>query len=260
MTDAEKLFNETYARLLSAYSIILGFRQSFTEVSGAVKNQLHVKAETVFRTLIEDPQWKDLLISEPGSESARVFGDQDRQLAKKSAEALFKQNYGSLDAATLIFFHSLLDAIAFDYCRVTALHAPQDWEDDIENAKVPLLDAKNKSYDQILRARLDRHMENLERESLRRKIDRLQARCQPPPDWSPMYDYIYDGKTIEAFDEQRHAIIHGKALGKPLGIFPISDRSLHYLLKTGTYLMGLVNFKYKLRLDPNYIGRVWQKA
>lgn len=260
MTEAEKLFNETHARLLSAYSIILGFRNSFTEVSDAVENQLQVKAETMFRRLIEDPQWEGLLTSEPGLEGTRIFRGKDQQLAKKSAEALLKQNYGSLDAATLIFFHSLLDAIALDYCRVTALHAPQDWEEDIKNTQVPLLDAKKKSYDQLLRARLESHMEKLERESICFKMDRLLARCQPPPSWSPMYDYVFDRKIIEAFDKQRHAIIHGKALGKPLSIFAVSDSSLHYLLQTGMYLMGLVNFKYKLRFDANYIGQVWQKA
>ena len=65
MTEAEKLFNETYARWLSTYSIILGFRSSFTEVSDTVADRLKAKSVSLFRDLIEDSQWKGLLLVDP---------------------------------------------------------------------------------------------------------------------------------------------------------------------------------------------------
>jgi hypothetical protein len=40
VTEAEKLFNETYARWLHASSLIHGFRRSFTEVSDTVADRL----------------------------------------------------------------------------------------------------------------------------------------------------------------------------------------------------------------------------
>jgi len=46
VTEAEKLFNETYARWLYTYSVILGFRNSFTEVSANVANRLQ---ESLYR-------------------------------------------------------------------------------------------------------------------------------------------------------------------------------------------------------------------
>ena len=256
LTDAEKLFNETHARLLRAYSIILGFRNTFTNVSETVANQIQGQIESLFRSLTEDPQWEGLLISEPGSETKSL----DPQLARSAAHALLTQNYGSLDAATIVFFHSVLDGIAFDYCRVTMLHAPQDWEADLKQAQFPLLDAKHKSYDEILGVKLKRHLERLEKESLITKVDRLFARCTPQPTWSPMDGYTFDGNRLKAFDEQRHAIIHGDALGRPLNLYPVSDGSLRYIFQTAWYLMGLVNFKYRLKFDADYIGKSWQKG
>lgn len=149
---------------------------------------------------------------------------------------LFRQNYGSLDAATLVFIHSVLDELVFDYCRVTALHAPEDWEDDLKQVQISLLEAKNKTYNQILTAKIEKHLEKLARESLCTKTDRLFARCQPSADWSPMESYSFDRDRIQEFDKQRHEIIHGRALGKPLSIFTVSDESLHYLMQTGLYL------------------------
>jgi len=69
-----------------------------------------------------------------------------------------------------------------------------------------------------------------------------------------MAGYSFDQKQIELFDEQRHEIIHGKALGKPLSLFRISDENLFYIQQTGMFLMGLVNRKYGLKISPSY----WQ--
>ena len=65
MTEAEKLFNETYARWLQAYSLIHGFRRSFTEVSDTVADRLQAESVTLFPDLIEDPQWRGFYSSSP---------------------------------------------------------------------------------------------------------------------------------------------------------------------------------------------------
>jgi hypothetical protein len=88
------------------------------------------------------------------------------------------------------------------------------------------------------------------------KVDRLFARCNPPSGWSPMVGYVFDRERIRQFDDQRHEIVHGNALGKPLTLFQVSDENLLYVQKTGMFFMGLINFKYHLRIDPEY----WAKA
>ena len=179
-----------------------------------------------------------------------------KNLVGLGAQVIFKSSYASLDAAVLVFYHTLLDATAFDYCRVTVLHAPSDWVQDLKSTQVQLLETKSKSYDQLLHAKLGERLEKLERESLLTKVDRLFARCNPPSGWSPMVGYEFDRERIKRFDDQRHEIVHGKALGKPLTLFQVSDGSLLYVQKTGMFFVGPVNFKYQLRIDPEY----WPKA
>src|SRR5262249_3098878 len=109
-------------------------------------------------------------------------------LAGKTQESTIN----SLDAATILFAHSMVDGAAFDYCRVTALHAPEDWESDLLNKQVPLNIVRKESYEKIRDDKLRQALVDLEMESLRKKIDRLHARCQPPDKWSPMTGYMFD--------------------------------------------------------------------
>jgi hypothetical protein len=151
-----------------------------------------------------------------------------------------------------VFYHSVLDAAALDWCRVTALHAPEDWEPEMKNSQVLLLESKSKSYIELLKAKINERLERLERESLLTKVDRLFARCSPPAGWSPMTGYEFDREKIRLFDEQRHELIHGNALGNPLMLFQVSEENLFYIQQTGMYFMGLVNRKYGLKIDIRY--------
>lgn len=65
-----------------------------------------------------------------------------------------------------------------------------------------------------------------------------------------MDNYAFDRDKLKLFDDQRHEIIHGATLGKPLTRFPISNENLFYVHQTGLFLMGLIVHKYGLRLSP----------
>jgi hypothetical protein len=62
--------------------------------------------------------------------------------------------YAQIDAATLIFYHSILDGVAFDCLRVTALQASSDWEKELSGMQVGLLEARDQTYEQLLRAKV----------------------------------------------------------------------------------------------------------
>jgi hypothetical protein len=251
MGEAEKLFNEAFARWLQASATVSNFRETFTAVASSATEHLELSATELFRKMHEDPQYRGILVDKTGEPaSARPVSDYQK-LGKTAAQVLFDTSYASLDAAAVVFYHSLLDALAFDCCRVTAIHAPRDWEQDLRNTQVQLLETQSKSYDQLLLGKLDERLDKLERESLLTKVDRLFARCNPPAGWSPMVGYAFDRDRIKRFDDQRHEIIHGTALGKPLTLFQISEDNLFYVTRTGMYLIGLINFKYGLQVDAN---------
>jgi hypothetical protein len=70
-----------------------------------------------------------------------------------------------------------------------------------------------------------------------------------------MSGYAYDKEQVKRFDDQRYEIVHEKALGKSLTLFPVSDESLFYILRTGMYFLGLIKFKYGLQLDPGQLSK-----
>ena len=177
-------------------------------------------------------------------------------LAKTGAKAMLGTTYAQVDAATLIFYHSILDGVAFDCLRVTALQAPSDWEKELSGMQVGLLDARDQPYEQLLRDKVNKRLVELERESLLTKVGKLFARCRPEHNWSPMHGYAYDQTRIKEFDGQRHEIVHGVAIGKPLALFPVTDESLFYPLRTGMFFVGLINMRYGLQIDP----KVWSAA
>src|SRR5262249_36314127 len=149
-----------------------------------------------------------------------------------------------ISAATILFAHSMVDGAAFDYCRVTALHAPEDWEADLLNKQVPLSLAREKSFAELRQVKLDTLLDDLEMESLEDKIDRLYARCRPERGWSPMHGYAFELARINRLDKLRQDIVHGEALGKPIEHV---DDEYDYMNRTCMYFMGLVNLRYGLK-------------
>lgn len=253
MTKAEELFNQAYVRNMKLWSSITTFRDSLLGVSDAVLKRQQEQVVKMYDSLAYDPAYRKLLVNPKG------FADKvDKvKFVATTADAFLKGTIDSLDAATVVFVHSVVDAAAFDYCRVTAVAAPADWEQDLKSTQIPLSDIANSSYEELLRRKLDDHLQKLERESLRTKIDRLSARCQPPPKWSPMNNYEFDSEIVKRLDDQRIEIVHGAALGRPLKVYPVSHDALWYLQRTTMYFAGLVNLKYGLQIDTAYASTLF---
>jgi len=256
VAEASKLLNETFARLIYATSVVSNFRTTLLAVSSDADKHLNSTLTDLVRDLFEAPEWKRLLVPiDPTAPQSPKKPDY-AALAKTGAKAMLGTTYAQVDAATLIFYHSILDGVAFDCLRVTALQAPSDWENELSGMQVGLLEARDQTYEQLLRAKVNKRLDELERESLLAKVGKLFARCKPEPKWSPMYGYAYDQTRIKQFDDQRHEIVHGSAVGKPLVLFPVTDESLFYLSRTGMFFVGLINMRYGLQIDP----KVWSTA
>jgi hypothetical protein len=254
--EASQLLNETFARLIHATSVVSNFRTTLLAVSPDADKHLSSKLTDLSRDLFEAPEWEGLLVPIDPTAPKSTRKPDYAELGKIGAKAMLGTTYAQVDAATLIFYHSILDGVVFDCLRVTALQARRDWEEDLANVQIGLLEARDQAYDILLRAKIDKRLEALERESLLSKVNKLLARCRPEHGWSPMHGYAYDQTRIQQFDDQRHEIVHGAAVGKPLTLFPVNDKSLFYLWRTGVYFVALISMRYGLQIDPN----VWSAA
>lgn len=242
-TPAEKLFSETHGRTLRAWSTVSIFRQVVQAGFEAATKAKTKEAESLYDRLISDPDYTKLVTDVEGFRKAMPKEKFVELGVKQSTETATNL----LNAATILFGHSMVDGTAFDYCRVTALHAPEDWEPDLSKKQVALSLVRQQPFEEILKLKLEDFLKDLERESLTDKIDRLHARCRPDRGWSPMHGYAFDPARIGRLDSLRQNLVHGDALGQPIDD---ANGEFEYMNRTCWYFMGLVNMRYGLRLDP----------
>ena len=189
-------------------------------VSPDADNHLKSKLTGMIRDWFEAPEWKGLLVPiDPRAPQPSKKPDYVA-LAETGAKAMLGTTYAQVDAATLIFYHPILDGVAFDCLRVTALQAPSDWEKELSGMQVGLLEARDEPYELLLRVKINKRLADLDRESLLTKVHKLFTRCKPEPNCSPMHGYAYDQERIDQFDDQRHEIVHGAAVRQTAHVVP----------------------------------------
>lgn len=154
----------------------------------------------------------------------------------------------AIDAASLIFMHSVLDDALDSFCRISAMHSPDDWEGEVDRKVVELRDIKNKPYSDLLQDALKKRLRDLRKESLLDKCEVLHRICKPPTQFTPIKGHKFDGDYLEAIDKKRHAVVHSGNLGKELKDI---EKDLLYLRDTANYFLNLINYKYGIKLNPN---------
>ena len=188
------------------------------------------------RTLREET---DNLLSAPDGSSESVIEYMKRVGSAGYAELQVNDAQGAVDAAALIFMHSVLDDAAMKCCRLIALAKPQEWEHWVDDKQVVLREVKEHGYDSLFHKALERRLSKLEYESLLAKADMILRLCKPPDGFSSQVDhYVYDRSRLSLLDEQRHRIVHG---GSWAGMFRRDEDDLEYLFNTGLYFLDLVS-------------------
>jgi hypothetical protein len=245
MTDGELLFNQIFTRWINREGFIRSFRRtSLTAMKEATRTIEKENARFVDE-LMTDPDLEKLFF-----DKAAFFETMPPdKIVEFMTQMTVSQAQIAVDAASIVFAHSFVDGAVLDYCRVTALVAPRDWESVIDQRQVPLSDVRAANYEQILKRKLDEFFAQLERESLLRKMDHLFARCKPPEKWSAMHGYVFDRERLEKLDRYRQEVIHGNG---PVQALADAGAEVDYLMRVTLFSQGLVNLRYGLRLDPFY--------
>lgn len=247
MTEPEKLFTETFTSCNSRFAVIFSFR----EIShlGLPTATLHIYDRYLqfADELFNDPEHEKLFIDK--QKAYETLGGVEA-LGGKMAQDQIKNYKASVDAASIIFAHSIIDNAALNYCLCSALKKPRDWEKFIEKKKVSIEEIKGLSVDEILSKKVNEYISSLDRESLLLKADRLFQVCQPPVGFAPLHNYAYDRDRLLKLDEMRHDIVH-KSSSVPM--LPNGDDDIWFLQKTANFFMALVNSKYDLRINPYHM-------
>lgn len=176
------------------------------------------------------------------------FRDRVGNLSRDSAVS---GGQNSIDAASLVFAHSILDYCANECCRISARVCVADWETAISDRKVTWEEFKDGNYSDVLGSRVSAYVEDISRRaSVMTRIDLLNQKCQPAPPFNRHgEEYHYERASLEKIDARRHEIVHRMALAMPLeGV----EGDLRYLEVTTEYLVYLMSYKYQLRIDLQF--------
>ena len=182
------------------------------------------------------------------SDREQVFSeDFRRDIAGKMTERRLQNAQAAVDAASLVFAHSILDDAASECCKVSSLVAPEDWRTNIEQRKVPLERVRNASFDDLYHEYLSEFMEQLTREPLMKRMEFLNQKCQPVHQMMVhKVKYNYDPERVKALDKPRHDVIHRVAINQQ---FPTIEADLEFLEHTCRFVVRLIVQHYRVRLD-----------
>ena len=242
MTKAQKLFSHLFWDSIQRWGVIHSFRRVGLAGIPAASNRVERESRLLARKFTHSPEWAHLF-----KDRARFRDEGGEAMAARTlVERALTDFHGALDAATIVFAHSILDDLALDACHVTMLQAPRDWAPFFSKRKVELADVENQTHDQLLSKMLADHLEVLDRKSLLAKLEHLTALCRPPPNFEGVKGFRLDQKRLVALDNLRHRIVHDGAIEA----IPSIDEDLEFMGDVSRTFVALIHHRYGLQVDP----------
>jgi len=244
---ANTLFTDTFVRSTKGFAFIFSFRWLARTGLERSFNFLRDDCLILFQELETNPDYKGILIDiDPNRHSSPNWA----RVADIAAQGQAAGFSVAVDAACLVFAHSVLDDAALQYCRVTATVSPSSWERFVIDKKIRLSEAKNETYRGLLQQNIERYLKKLEKESLLVKIDKLFAVCQPVPGYKPIRRFSYDRARLQDLDTLRHSIIHQSG---PVRKLPKGEDDIRFMQLCGLYMVDLVNTRFGVQIDANQL-------
>jgi hypothetical protein len=244
MTAAEIALTETLRRLWKNWATILSLRQvSDVAIPIAARPLATIHRDFVDQISI-DPQYKKIIVNLDGSEA--TWDEDTKNILRTAMTAgVMTSAKAAVDAASIVFAHSVLDDTAWSYLRVCALACPADWEAIIAKKQISLASVREKSFEAVRNEKIKEKLDELERKPLLEKVELLLQLCKPPETYAPVNNYVYDRDRLRQIDEVRNGIIHKDGMGKTLD--NIED-DLDFVQKTAIYFLALVNLRYGVQV------------
>lgn len=252
MEEAIEFFTRTVHTSWNRFSDVLTFRHMARLGMPVASRIIHDQFVKFTHELHTNPKYDKLFINKKAAIEAWESIGGLAGLAKSMADNQSKNFEKSVDAASLIFAHSVLDGVALDYCKATAMVSPVSWEQFLDKKQVAMQEIRGKTYESLLKTKVEEHLQALDRESLLAKVERLFALCKPPEGYDPIRDYKYDRDRLLALDRNRHTVIHKLNLENPL---PGGDEDISFFMSTANYLMAMIAERFDLRIDTNIFMR-----
>jgi hypothetical protein len=171
-------------------------------------------------------------------------------------EQVLQNASGSLDAASLVFAHTILDDALSSFAEMTAEVAPAFWQKRVEKKKIELAQVAAHSREELISMAIRDELSRIKRnDSLSKKALLLHEICGLTPK-ATNPEYQWDIDTLLEIDQTRKEIVHGDLLGKEI---PEAEQKLKYLQNTSYYFMVMMHEAFGLRLDPEALSNATKR-
>jgi hypothetical protein len=118
----------------------------------------------------------------------------------------------AVNAAVLVFGHSVTDSVIDELLEISARGVPERWKTDPEEFRVTLQELRQTALEDYARKALGRLVQRQKSRSLPAKVEYLftTSRCGPDA-----FGIKLDSELLAAADVARHAIVHGARFTEP---------------------------------------------
>ena len=204
----------------------------------------HVEENTIKTAKVElaKPEWRQFVSIEALDDMPGLMDLVLRSVAGRSLR-ISKQ---AIDAAALVFAHTILDGTLTECCLVAFDAAPSDWFSFVKKRKIELGDLQNSSAADLRHQKALEYVNQLSRESMVKRLETLHKLCVPKLKGEKPFTYWVTTEELEKFDRLRHNVIHVRGFAQPI---PDIQEEVLFALVLGVSALALVGKAYGLTAE-----------
>ena len=237
-------FDRVIAFVIRRFGQIRSFLETAKISMAEGESRIHVDSLASVTDLFSNPAYDDFF-KDKVSLIAELGGKEE--FADASARLQIERFSNTARAASLVFSHSVLDAVAFDLLRITAHEDPTCWHPHVKHKKLNVEDLLNDKGEEVIQNAIAKAVKDMEMQSLQKKIERLFSICQPSDQATTVQGFKYSSDRIDSLDRRRIDIVHGQGPEGPVQ-FSVSD--LDDVQATCIHLCMSVNHRFGCKIDP----------
>jgi hypothetical protein len=234
-------FADSYRNSLSRWGMIERFRKIASIGIPKAYDDYFSYAKQALKMVKPGAEYEGLLIA-PSS----LFKEPNlEEFIKEVTQESIKDSMVIIDAISIVYAHSLLDAFLFDLIEIAGEIEPRIILRIRKDKTIKAIELLDNSISDIISTEAKKIIEKWERESIPIKTDLLYMICNPGTDFQTVKDFSFDKKRLEKFDRLRHDIVHG------LRTAPCTAEvreELNYLSNLDLHFIAMMNYKFDLKL------------
>ncbi len=248
--DGNTEFTTAFTRMVSGLAVVDSLRRVSRVSLGYAKQVIAAEDSGLIQFLKSTGELQRFIIGIKTPDDLERTGD---FLREKLTEQTMKNATWSVDAASLVFAHSILDDGLSSFIWITTSVATEYWKKRIEKKMVELSELQDvPSLDHVVDSLINKEAEKVCRSaSLIEKCNLLHAICNPKGGAPRHPEYKFNRDALTKIDRRRQEVVHGELLRSELLEL---EADLQYLRDTWNYFFVMMHESFGLHIDPSQMS------